>query len=381
MKPKIIFSNFDDINNPYFGGGGAIATHQIAKRLVEKYDVKVITGKYPGSKDEVMDGVKYQRVGLSFFLPQITQAIYTFNLPMLVKKENYDLWFECFTPPISTNFLPLFTKRPVIGVVHILCGKEMRRKYRLPFDLFEKLGIKTYRNIITTSEYLKNKINKLNSKSNVVVIPNGVESVLSRRFVLGKYILFMGRIEVGQKGLDLLLKSFARISEVVKYPLYIAGSGEKLQMKKLNRLINSLKLQGRVKVLGKVGGLEKAELYKGSAFVVIPSRFETFSMVALEALSYGKPVLSFDIDGLRWMPQGCGVKINKFSSQEMSEEILKLSNNPQLLEIMGEVGVDFAKDFTWDSIALQYDLLISQLLNENYSDLLVPAQRNVGWIT
>ena len=43
MKRRIIFSNYDDPKNPFYGGGGARAIHEVAKRLAVRHDVKIIT--------------------------------------------------------------------------------------------------------------------------------------------------------------------------------------------------------------------------------------------------------------------------------------------------------------------------------------------------
>jgi len=63
MKRRIIFSNYDDPKNPFYGGGGARAIHEVARRLAVRHDVKIITGSYPGSRDEMVDGVSYTRIG------------------------------------------------------------------------------------------------------------------------------------------------------------------------------------------------------------------------------------------------------------------------------------------------------------------------------
>ena len=63
MKRRIIFSNYDDPKNPFYGGGGARAIHEVARRLAVRHDVKIITGSYPGSRDEMVDGVSYARIG------------------------------------------------------------------------------------------------------------------------------------------------------------------------------------------------------------------------------------------------------------------------------------------------------------------------------
>jgi len=132
---NIVISNYDDVNNPYYAGGGSVAVHEIAKRLANDNEVVVYTGRYPGSKDLVIEGVNYKRIGLGVGGPKFGQLIYHLILPFRVLVSKYDLWIESFTPPFSTSFLQVFTKRPVIGLVHMLSGDDMRRKYKLPFKV------------------------------------------------------------------------------------------------------------------------------------------------------------------------------------------------------------------------------------------------------
>ncbi len=77
----IVFSNYDDIHNPYYAGGGAVATHEMAKRLATKNKVIILTSRYPNSKNEELDGVIYHRIGLDLFDPRISQTIFQVILP------------------------------------------------------------------------------------------------------------------------------------------------------------------------------------------------------------------------------------------------------------------------------------------------------------
>ena len=91
IKPKIIISNYDDVKNPAYGGGGAIAVHEIEKRLVNKFEVNVITGNYNGAVDEIIDKVTYKRIKTHFLGAKIGQLIFHFLLPFYATYQKYDL--------------------------------------------------------------------------------------------------------------------------------------------------------------------------------------------------------------------------------------------------------------------------------------------------
>lgn len=361
-KKRIIISSYDDLKNPYFAGGGAQAVHQVAKRLVkDEYAVTVITGRYPNSRNEIIDGVHYQRTGTSFLGAQLDQLTFQLCLPYHVLTKQFDCWMESFTPPFSTTFLQLFTKKPVIGLVHMLSGEDMKRKYKLPFDSIEKVGLKTYKSIIVTSEAIKQKIIAIHPIIKIFVISNGIEKIYTQQPNKNQHILFLGRIEVDQKGLDLLLTAYSKVFDKVKHPLYIAGSGEKREEAKLDTLIESLSLSEKVKRVGRVRGKEKEELFRNAIFVVIPSRFETFSSVALEAMAHAQAIICFAIDGLAWIPQNCSTKIKPFDETAFANAIIDLELDKKASTV-GLSGQVYAKKFTWDVIAKEYEQVINSSL-------------------
>lgn len=353
-KQKIIISNYDDIKNPYYSGGGASAIHEVAKRLVQLYDVFVITGKYPRGSDEVIDGVVYKRVGFSFSGPKLSQLIFHFVLPFYAIAQDFDLWIESFTPPFSTSFLPLFTKKPVIALVHMLSAEEMKRKYKLPFPLIEKMGLKIYQRFIVMTQKAKERIEVVNKNANIKVIPNGIDLPKRIKKVRKEHILFIGRIDVNQKGLDLLLKAYQKIFSESTPKLLIAGSGTKKEENKLGRLIKDNNVGGYVEYIGRVSGVRKTEIFERAFLVVIPSRFEEFSIVALEAVSYGLPVVSFDIGGLSWIPRECAMKVEPFNEKDMGRAILELVTNKRLRIKKGDVGRRLAEKYSWDIAYANY---------------------------
>src|SRR5258706_13574695 len=100
-RPTIYFSSYDDINNPHYGGGGAVAVHEVAKRLAKVYEVRVLCWDYSGKKKEIIDGVTYERFGLPFLNPKVAMFVYQLSLPFIAKSKKFDLWFESFCPPFT----------------------------------------------------------------------------------------------------------------------------------------------------------------------------------------------------------------------------------------------------------------------------------------
>lgn len=363
MKKKIIFSSYDDIGNPFYAGGGATAIHQVASRLSDTYDVTVLTGNYKGAKNERKDTILYKRIGPSFFGPKISQLLFYFILPWYVRKEKFDIWIESFTPPFSTSCLQLFTKKPVIGLVHMLSGSDMERKYKLPFQFFEKKGLKTYKYFIVLQEAIKKRIETINKSAQIFVIPNGIAAVYENfEKDSGNDIVFIGRIEYNQKGLDLLIDAYHTIASKVTANLIIAGSGAKQDIFLLKKKIKEYGLEKRIVLIGKIKGKAKDSLLRNCSLVVIPSRFETFSLVALEAMNYGKPIISFAIKGLDWLFAECAKKITPFDTKSFGQMMYTILNDTKLQNEMSVAGRRIAKRYSWENIIEEYKKVVTLLL-------------------
>jgi glycosyltransferase involved in cell wall biosynthesis len=364
MRAKIIFSNYDDIKNPYYAGGGSLAIHYIASQLAKDYEVWVITGKYPGAKDGVVDGVNYKRIGLDVG-PKLAQLIFHFILWFYVLTTKFDVWFESFTPPFSTACLQWFTNKPVIGVTHLLGAENMQNKYKLPFSFFERLGLKTYKRVIALSQYIADKVKDSSPNTKVYVIPDGIdlsEINLDAPKNTHDYILYLGRIDVEHKGIDLLLESWKLIAHKVPVKLFIAGGGRQPDVDWLQNQIKSLGLGQTIEYKGRVDNDEKMRLMSHSMLMAMPSRFEGQGIVALEAFAHKAPLVCFDIIDLSWIRGDCAAKVPAFDTEKYADTILDLVNNPGKRTKLENNAKEFVKSFDWKLIMDEYNKLIKEVI-------------------
>ena len=132
------------------------------------------------------------------------------------------------------------------------------------------------------------------------VIHNGIDSERftdkSLYFHPRPYVFAFGRL-TRKKGFDMLLEAFAQTERAAQgIDLLIAGEGE--ERKALGLQAQQLGLGSSVHLLGRATPKEVVRLLNGSLFVVVPSRWEPFGIVALEAIAAGKPVLATKTGGL-----------------------------------------------------------------------------------
>jgi glycogen(starch) synthase len=162
-------------------------------------------------------------------------------------------------------------------------------------------------------------------------------------------LLCVGRV-VPQKGFDLAVDALARLTaRFPKARLLIAGDGE--SRPELERQVEALGIETKVDFLGWVDPSRIAALINTSSIVVMPSRFEPFGLVALEAAQMGRPVIASRIDGLpEIVVHGeTGLLVPVEDSGALADGIDHLLNRPELACRMGEAARQRATDlFDWD---------------------------------
>lgn len=354
---QILHIDPDDIDNP-LSGGGPVRTYEIYRRLAQRHQVTVLTPTFPGSTPELMrDGIRYIRLGRKIRNHGSSHHItFFFNLAAAIRRYPHDLLVEDFMPPASATYVPLVARAPMIASVQWFFAEELSRRYRLPFFLGERYGVKLYRNFVVLSEDMKATIQSRNNGARCEVIANAVEqSLFQLAPQYGDFILFLGRVDFDQKGVDLLLDAYALIPEAERLPLILAGHGWHWQ--ELEQRIATLGLQAWVNAIGKVDQAHKAELLQTCRFVCVPSRSETFGMVILEACAAAKPVVLFDQAPMNEVaPSDACEAVEPFNTAAYAIAIAALSKESgEELSRRGQRCRAWATKYNWDALAAQQE--------------------------
>lgn len=355
---RVVISSFDSPGNPHYRGGGAVVVETIARWLAADYEVTVVTVADRGGM-VVRDGVRYRQLPFGWAGPRGGQLLFHASLPVLARRTPHDVWIESFTPPFSTSFLPVFSRSPIVGFAQSLSGEQMWQRYRLPFFLIERLGLRFYRDVVVLNPADQAQVLRCNPEASVRTIPNGIDvpHLEEERLGQGEHMLFLGRIEVGAKGLDLLLAAYERSG--LAMPLVIAGAGTRHEESKLATLLQAAR--GEVHWVGHVTGQRKQRLLEDSAFVVLPSRHEAFGLAALEGMAWGKPVLHFDLPTLRWM--NGDVCVPSFDADALAAGMRALARDEDRRRRLGRTARAAAQDHGQAETAGHYRTLVRQLLD------------------
>jgi glycosyltransferase involved in cell wall biosynthesis len=237
----------------------------------------------------------------------------------------------------------------------------MSRRYHLPFALVERFGLRFYEDVVALNETDAATVRRHSPRAVTHVIHNGVDQppVAPRRIGEGDYIAFLGRVDVWEKGLDLLLAACATGSPSL--PVLLAGAGSRGEEARLAALLAST--GAGVRRVGEVRGARKQRFLEDCAFMVLPSRSEAFGLVALEAMAYGKPVLHFDLPTLRWMDGGGNVTVPAFDVEALGQRLRALAVDEESRRGLGLMAHRAARRLSWERTTGQYRGLVQALLD------------------
>jgi D-inositol-3-phosphate glycosyltransferase len=221
--------------------------------------------------------------------------------------------------------------------------------------------------------------------SKMVIIPPGVD--LSHFYPIpsdeaksyvglkpdNRMILFVGRIE-RLKGVDTLIQAMAclKLKENGR-PVHLAIIGgdpsvsrEQMtaEMSRLKDMCDGLGLDQSVVFLGRRDQDKLPYYYSAADVLVMPSHYESFGMVALEAMACGTPVIASEVGGLAYLVRDgeTGFTIPAEEPDTLCEKLAWLLNDDALHARMSQRATEYARGYAWEKIATQ----IVDLYNKNF---------------
>ncbi len=195
-------------------------------------------------------------------------------------------------------------------------------------------------------------------------------------------IMFAGRIEP-LKGIDTLIRAMALLKE--RYPEVVDNTcvaiiggdpwadSPDAEMARLQALRQDLGIHDVVVFLGAKDQNVLPYYYAAAEMVVMPSHYESFGMVALEAMAMGRPVIASEVGGLAFLVQDglTGYHVPSRDPEALAERLFTLLADESCREAMGQAARRYAEQFDWAIIAARLVGVYDELLG--YSALPLPA--------
>ena len=224
---------------------------------------------------------------------------------------------------------------------------------------------------ITVEQYKQMGVDE----NRIVISPNGVDlsdynnlperGGFRRKYSIRddeKMILYLGRIHKG-KGIDLLVKAFADLmKELDDVKLVIVGPDDGF-LSTLKRQTENLKIDDKVLFTGPFFEKDKLKVYVDADVFVLPSNYEPFGNVALEARACGTPVIVTNRCGIaEWINSNVGYVV-EYDKEELRNALFKVLNDEGLRRRFGEEGKKLVmEEFGWDRIILDIEKVYNEVI-------------------
>jgi glycosyltransferase involved in cell wall biosynthesis len=329
----------------------------------------------PPRKNFRLRPVRFPRI----WLDQHPRLWWDWVLPRVLRRDRIDVFHG------PNHFLPQFDRGPNVLTIHDLAyfktdshGAKMDEALR---DL-TRTALARATSVIALSENTRRDVEELGvPPSDVRVIYGGGNVVpdsqiqyqrreeLKQAYSLPeKYILFVGTI-MPRKNVPFLLRAFARLKRESGLPhrLVLAGHMDP-KAGDLRGMMQDLGIASEVLVTGYVEDWQLPLLYKLSDLFVLPTRYEGFTLVTLEAMAYQVPVVATDTSSIREGTGDAAVLVPVDDDAALAQAMLKVLTDEELRRRMIALGEEQAKKFTWEQCAretltLYHDVVASPARN------------------
>jgi len=223
---------------------------------------------------------------------------------------------------------------------------------------------------VTSEPDVEKFVTKKRSKDKIVVIRGGVNIKPSEEYLSSGRVLplgkrrydacFIGRFHP-QKGVIELVDIWKLVCQrIPKAKLVMIGDGP--LEKEVREKIQKLNLEKNIELVGFKDGEEKYEIFKQSKIVVHPAIYDSGGMAACEAMAWGLPGVSFDLEALKtYYPKGM-LKTPCYNLEKFSENIVLLLTDKELYKITSQEAILWAREWDWDKRAGE---ILMKLINFN----------------
>jgi D-inositol-3-phosphate glycosyltransferase len=209
-----------------------------------------------------------------------------------------------------------------------------------------------------------------------------------------KVVLYVGRFDP-RKGIETLVRAFAQLSghpdaaiSESRLRLVIVGGSEAGQAdgqerERIGRIVADLGIESVVTFAGRVGHDRLPLYYTAADVCVIPSHYEPFGLVAIEAMACGTPVVASDVGGLKFtvVPEETGLLVPPQDEAAFAAALDRILNNEVWAQkLRKQASERVQQNFSWSGVAVQLSDLYRRLLAQSITDeLLVPGQRQLRY--
>jgi len=241
------------------------------------------------------------------------------------------------------------------------------------------LALKTYDYIITDAEaeikFLTENLNlpkdkfrfaHLAADERFCVIPDSDRlQRITNKFNLPKnFILFVGQIHP-RKNLETIINAYHQVKSELPgaYKLVIVGHGRPPYSTRINQLIEDLHISEDVLLMGYVATEDLIHIYNLASLFLLPSHYENFGIIFLEAMACGVPVITSNINDIDEVVGDAALRVSPTSVCDIAAAMRTVLSSPRLRRSMIQAGFEQSKLFSWDRCARETMAVYEELMS------------------
>ena len=176
-------------------------------------------------------------------------------------------------------------------------------------------------------------------------------------------VLAVGTLEPRKNHLG-LIKAFYKAQQQKNGPAMLAiAGGPGWLYTETQQLVAELKLEKKVRFLGRVTDLELVTLYSMADIFAFPSFFEGFGVPPIEAMACGAPVITSNISALPEVAKDAALLVNPYDIDALAAALTRLTEDESLREELRQKGYQRAKQYTWAMSAQKMLTVYQKLYN------------------
>ena len=248
--------------------------------------------------------------------------------------------------------LPAFLT--VHDVVWLNYRKTMSLKSYFAEKIFFERSIKRADKILcvskSTQKDLINYFPEVNYKS--IVVLNGANKVIQCKVKSNNFFLFIGTFEP-RKNIEGIIKAFSKLPVAIKseFKLIISGSYGWKRICPYD-LANKYNVEKHVIVITNPTQQQIEDLYSKCWALLFPSFYEGFGLPIVEAMSYGKPVITSNISSMPEVLGKGGLLVDPNSTEDIANSMIKIATDIKLYKTLSKLALKQSHNFSWNSTAL-----------------------------
>jgi len=372
-----------DYEYPPVGGGGGVINKQLAEVLVKKHSITVMTSGYRDlKKHETVNGVEIIRVPVLFrknmnaasvisMLSFYPSCLFAGNT--LLKERKFDLVHSMFAIPSAPAGLHLAKKFRLPHFLSLLGGdvydpSKKLSPHNTPLlkQTVRKMIHDSDRVIACSLDLKERALEYYGNSENIDLINHGIEEPHFKKRSRSDFqledddvlLVTVGRL-VARKGLSQLIEIIHEMNDP-RVKLLVIGDGP--EKGNLAKQADDLKIEKKIRFLGRIDDEEKFQILSLSDLYVSTSDHEGFGLVFLEALATGLPVICYDKGGQTdFLEDGkTGFLVPFGDRSRFVDNLMQLCSNTGMREDMGLYSSEHVRNFYIDRCAEKYEHLYQE---------------------